>query len=120
MHELGIAFYIIEDVERVAEENGISHVESVTLSVGKVSGVIPKFLKDLWPYACNDHPIVKGSELICEPIEAVTYCENCGKTYDTIKYKKICPYCNSERTYLQTGDQVVIKEIEVSDSEATE
>ena len=115
MHELGIAFYIIEDVEKVAEENGLEHVEGVTVAVGQVSGVIPRFLKDLWPYACDEHPIVKGSTLNCEPIAAVTYCENCGKTYDTIKYKKICPYCNSERTYLKTGDQVIIREIEVAD-----
>ena len=29
-----------------------------------------------------------------------------------MKYAKICPYCKSERTYLITGNEYNIKEIE--------
>ena len=39
-------------------------------------------------------------------------CEDCGKTYETVKYAKICPYCKSENTYLIQGNEVQIKEIE--------
>lgn len=47
-----------------------------------------------------------------EKLDAVTYCENCGKTYETLKYAKICPYCKSEDTYLVQGNEYMIKEIE--------
>ena len=46
-----------------------------------------------------------------EQIHAVTYCGGCGKTYDTVPQGKICPYCGSDRTWLQTGNEVNIKEI---------
>ena len=42
----------------------------------------------------------------------MTYCEDCGKTYPTVQYAKICPHCGSDKTYLVTGNEVSIKEIE--------
>ena len=39
MHELGIVFYIIDDVKGVAVENGVSRVARVILELGEVSGV---------------------------------------------------------------------------------
>ena len=55
---------------------------------------------------------LKDTEIKVEKLEAVTYCEDCGKTYSTVKYAKICPYCKSEHTYLLTGNEYNIKEIE--------
>ena len=55
---------------------------------------------------------MKDAELKIETLEAVTYCVDCQRTYSTMKYKKICPYCNSENTYLLTGNEYNIKEIE--------
>ena len=34
------------------------------------------------------------------------------KTYPTMEYKKICPHCGSENTFLVTGNEYNIKEIE--------
>lgn len=36
MHELGVVFYVIDDVEKVAKENNVQRVHSVTLEVGEV------------------------------------------------------------------------------------
>ena len=55
---------------------------------------------------------MKDAKLKIETLEAVTYCVDCQRTYSTMKYKKICPYCNSENTYLLTGNEYNIKEIE--------
>ena len=40
MHELGIVFHMIKTVERIAEENALTSVSSVTLELGEVSGVV--------------------------------------------------------------------------------
>ncbi len=112
MHELGIVFHIIKTIEEVAEEQQLSKVSKVVLEVGEVSTVIPEYLEDCWKWACKKSDLMNGSELVHETVKAVTYCENCGKTYETVKYAKICPYCNSENTYLLEGNGVQIKEIE--------
>ena len=36
MHELGIVFHIIDTVEQVGRENGVTQVRCVTLDVGQV------------------------------------------------------------------------------------
>ncbi len=113
MHELGVVFYVIDDVEKVAKENNVEHVHSVTVELGEVSTVIPEYLIDCWNWARQKHEILTDCELRVERIEAITYCESCMKNYRTVDYGKICPYCGSEKTFLIKGNEFNLKEIEV-------
>ena len=61
MHELGTVFYVIQEVEKVVEENHLTQVASVTLEVGEVSGIIPYYLTDCW----------KGANDLCSFSESV-------------------------------------------------
>ena len=112
MHELGIVFHIIKTLEEVAKEQNLSKVSKVVLEVGEVSTVIPEYLEDCWKWACKKSELMIESELVHETIKAVTLCDDCKGEYETVKYAKICPYCGSENTYLLTGNEVQIKEIE--------
>lgn len=113
MHELGIVFHIIKQVEEVGEENGVSLVSSVTLEIGQVSGVLHDYLDDCWNWACSKSKLMNGAKLIIDEIPAVTYCEDCGEKYSTVEYGKTCPKCSSNNTYLLNGNEIMIKEIEV-------
>ena len=112
MHELGIVFHIIKSVEEIGAQNELTKVSSVTLEIGEVSGIVPEYLTDCWKWAAAKSELLAGSELRVEQVDAVTYCEDCGKTYPTVQYAKICPHCGSDKTYLVTGNEVSIKEIE--------
>ena len=111
MHELGVVFHIIDDVTAVAKDNDISRIESVTLQLGTVSTVIPDYLINCWKWAAAKHELLVGAELIIEPIEAITHCEDCNCDYDTIRYGKTCPECGSGNTFLLQGTEFIIKEI---------
>lgn len=111
MHEMGTVMYVIRTVNQVCEENRLSKVASVTLEIGEVSGILPEYIKNFWQWAVKKEKYLHEAELVIEPIPAVTYCEGCGKTYETVKYGKICPYCGSEHTWLETGNEYNIKEI---------
>ncbi len=117
LHELGIVYHIIRDVENVARVNGVRRVSSVTLLLGEVSGVVPDLLLDAWRWAADKKPITEGSELIVEPVEAVTHCEACGRDYGTVEHGKTCPHCGSGETYLLQGQEVMIKQIETPDED---
>ena len=117
MHELGIVFHIIRTVEDACRDNAILRVSSVTLQLGEVSGVVPHYLEDAWRWASNKNPLVAGSELKVEEIPAVTYCEDCKKTYETVAHGKTCLHCGSSRTYLVQGQEVMVKEIETPDEQ---
>lgn len=113
MHELGIVVHIIRTVEEIAEENEAQSIKKVTLEIGEVSGVIHHYLYDCWKWSVEKTELLKGAELVIEDIKALTYCTNCGQLYPTIEYAKICPYCDSDETYLYCGNEMNIKEIEV-------
>lgn len=113
MHELGTVFYVLDRVEELVEQHDLKQIGSVTLEVGEVSGIIPEYLIDCWNWAAKKRgPAVQEAELRIETLEAVTFCEACQQTYPTMKYAKICPHCGSDRTYLVTGNEYNIKEIE--------
>lgn len=73
MHKLGVVFCVIDDVERVAKENDVEHIHSVTLEIGEVSSVIPEYLLDCWKWAIKKHDILIDCELKIEPIEAAFF-----------------------------------------------
>ena len=111
MHELGIVFHIIDDVTEVATANGVSSVTSVTLELGEVSGVVPELLSDAWRWAADRTELMRGAELVCESVEAVTLCDGCGLRYRTVDHGRICPGCGTGNTHLEQGREVMIKEI---------
>ena len=113
MHELGIVFYIIRDVKKTAEEHHVDHVSAVVMNIGEVSTVVPEYLTDCWRWAADKEDLLRGSELRILMIPAVTYCEDCGQEYDTVRHGRTCPYCQGDHTYLLKGNEVEIKEIEV-------
>ncbi|MCQ2523133.1 MAG: hydrogenase maturation nickel metallochaperone HypA [Lachnospiraceae bacterium] len=117
MHELGVVFYVIKDVKEVALQNNINKVNSVTLDIGEVSGVIHEQLIDCWDWAKKREPVLEEAVLKINTIKAVTFCEDCKKEYETVAHGKICPYCGSENTYLLEGNEFSIKEIEVPDED---
>lgn len=115
MHELGIVFYIIRDVKKVAEENHVDKVSAVVMDIGEVSTVVPDYLQDCWKWATDKEPVMKGCALRCNIIPAVTACNSCGCEYPTVEHGRTCPRCGSPDTVLLRGNEVEIKEIEVKD-----
>mgnify|MGYP000518253586 FL=1 len=115
MHELSIVTYVIKQVDAIARQNELTQISSVTLEFGEVSGIVPSYLVDCWNWYAKKTPLIEGSQLICETIPAITWCNSCKKTYPTVKYGKTCPYCGSGETWLIQGNEFTIKEIAVPD-----
>ena len=117
MHELGLVNYVVKEVSKIAEENNVSKISSVTLEFGEVSGIVTSYLYNYWDWYTKKFPLFEGSELRCEEIPAVTWCDDCKITYSTITYGKTCPHCGSGNTWLLRGNEMRIKQVEVYDEE---
>ena len=120
MHELGLVNYAVKEVSKIAEQNNVSRIKSVTLEFGEVSGIVTDYLYDYWTWYSKKFPMFENSTLYCEEIPAVTWCDNCKIQYSTVAYGKTCPHCGSGRTWLLRGNEMRIKSIEVYDSDAGE
>ena len=112
MHELGLVNYVVKEVDKIAKEQGVEKIKSVTLEFGEVSGIVTSYLYDYWNWYSKKFPVFEGSTLYCEEIPAVTWCNSCKSKYETVRYGKECPYCHSGETWLLQGNECVIKEIE--------
>lgn len=118
MHELGIVMQVLDQVEKVAEQNDVKKVTKLTLEVGEVSSVVPDLFKDCFEWAKKRTERLKECLLDLVVLQAITYCRACDSTYSTTEYGKKCPSCGSEDTYLVTGNEIKIKDIEVVSGEA--
>lgn len=112
MHELGVVFHCIKQVNDIAEANNVKRINSVTVELGEVSTVIPYLFEDCWNWAVKKETLLKDAKIKLEQIKALTHCDGCGIDYPTVQYGKICPECKSEKTWLITGNEIIIKEIE--------
>ncbi len=116
MHELGIVFHIIKQVEDVCKKNQVSSVASVTMQFGEVSGIVPEYLEDCWKWAAAKSSFLQDAKLVWEKLAAVTICNDCSKTYSTLEHGKICPNCGGQNTELLSGNEIIIKEIAVKET----
>lgn len=67
MHELGIMFQVVKTVERIAEHNNVSNIETLVLQIGEVSPVIPRYVEACYP-AAKDGTILENTKLEIEII----------------------------------------------------
>ena len=113
MHELGIVLSVIDRVEEIAKENNVKKVTKLTLEIGEVSSIVPSYFSDCFEWAKKKTDYMKDTELEMIILEGLSYCRDCKKTYKTTEYAKKRPHCGSDDTYLVTGDEMRIKDIEV-------
>jgi len=115
VHELSIVTHVAKTLDELAKENHLARIGSVTLQVGEVSGIMTDYFTECWDYFKKKNPLIAEAYLKLETIRAVTFCEDCRQEYETVRYGRTCPHCGSEHTYLLTGNECIIKEIEAED-----
>lgn len=112
MHELGIVVHVIDMVEKAAEENHVHKVMKLDLEVGEVSTIVPDYFRDCYQWAIKKTRYMQECELNLIVVEGKSYCQDCRKTYRTTEYGKACPYCGGYNTYLVSGRDVMIRDIQ--------
>lgn len=81
--------------------------------------MVESYLQDCWKWAAAKSELLPGAVLTVETIPAVTVCEDCGQQYPTVQFGRTCPHCQSPRTHLLQGHEMLIKEIEAVETEPT-
>lgn len=118
MHEMGVVINMLQTLERVAKQNDITSIARVSIELGEMTGVVPKYLLSCWP-AAVDGTVCNRSELFIKEIRALANCHECGKDYllmdNLVDDTPVCPFCSSTRWHLKEGDQLLITEIAVQD-----
>ena len=67
---------------------------------------------DCYQWAIKKTRYMQECELNLIVVEGKSYCQDCRKTYRTTEYGKACPYCGGYHTYLVSGRDVMIRDIQ--------
>lgn len=110
MHELGIIYQVIRTVDEVKKQQKLSEIERITLQIGEMSDVVPKFIEEAWNAARQTTGYGK-TELVVETISARAKCKKCNYTDLVKKLGLKCPVCSSTEFEIVSGREFMIKEI---------
>ncbi|MFV0414565.1 MAG: hydrogenase maturation nickel metallochaperone HypA [Oscillospiraceae bacterium] len=110
MHELGIMYHVVKQVEAVAGQNNLTQIESLVLQIGEMASVVPQFIRACYP-AAVDGTLLQNTLLEIEILPANARCEECGKVYGLLANPGCCPHCGGQQKELLSGREFNIKEI---------
>jgi hydrogenase nickel incorporation protein HypA/HybF len=116
MHELPITRSLLDLALHHAENAGGGRVTALDLEVGRLSGVIDRFVQFYWDIIAEGTP-AEGATLRFTPVEIAMECGGCnnrfapdGRVYD-------CPACGSSEVRVVDGDQFNLVSIDLEEED---
>lgn len=117
MHELPIVKSVLEAALRYAKQQNAQHIHKVVLTVGKMHDLVPEWVDKFYRFAAKG-TIAEGGYIEIESLPVICRCKNCKENYILHLHgpeeSMGCPVCGSHEADKLSGDEFLIKEIEVS------
>ena len=110
MHELGICDALLRMVRGIMKDEELDAVSRITVEVGSLSGVVPRFLADCW-VAVAENTELEETEFVIEELAGTAKCLDCGEEFTADLNDLRCPKCRSNKLTPLTGRDLTLKEI---------
>jgi len=114
MHELSIARAVVAEVEESARAHGATSVRTVTLSIGRLAGVVPGALTFGFELA-SEATLLAGAELIIEIEPTIVWCPDGEHPVELDDMRFRCPEHGCPTPELLSGKQLEIVRFETAD-----
>jgi hydrogenase nickel incorporation protein HypA/HybF len=119
MHELSIAYQLVETAENAARAAGAQRVSAVLVRLGVFSGVVRHALEFSYEIA-TDGTMLQGSTLTIEELPLIVYCPQCQQERELDGVQLFCcPVCGTPTADIRQGQEMEIVSIEVTDATET-
>ena len=115
MHEIGALTKAIDLVEKVAKENEVKRIKSITLEVGELTGFLPIFFEKYFPVVIENRLIFEDAKLQIQIVKGQALCSECETLYNVMKQEGKCPVCGSREKTVLGGQEFLVKHIEVEE-----
>ncbi len=113
MHELSIAYSMVETVTQSALAAGATRVLSVRLRLGVLSGVVRGALEFGYEAATAD-TLLADSTLVVVELPVRIYCAVCDAEAELPSIQNFCcPHCNTPSGDVRQGRELEIESIEI-------
>lgn len=117
MHELSICQNIIAQVTQVAEHNKAHTVTRIIVDIGPLSGIEAPLLQQAFPIA-SAGSIAQDALLETHIMPIRVRCSICANENIARANKLLCSACGSWQTTLLSGDEMLLKSIELEKEES--
>lgn len=117
MHELSIAYQLIEIADDAARRALARRVNRVYVKLGVLSGVVKDALLFSYDVAAVGTQL-EGSQLVVEEVPVGIFCAVCDqlRVLDQF-YTLICPVCGTRSADIRQGRELEIVSLEVEDDQ---
>lgn len=112
MHEMGITAEVLRAAVEGAESAGAVRINSVHLTVGELTEIVPDALQFAWE-TLTPGTLAEGAELVIEHTPGHSVCLTCENEFDHDRWDRICPKCGSFATKGISGDELLIDKVDV-------
>ncbi len=115
MHELSIAYQLVETAAEAAKNAGARNVKQVFLRLGPLSGVVKGALLFSYDIATQG-TLLEGSTLVVRELPVVIYCHSpsCQKEVELPSIQSFrCPICNQPSGDVRQGRELEIESLEI-------
>ena len=112
MHELSLAFSVVELLETQRHSQTFSRVTDVWLEIGALACIEPEALSSGLAAASNG-TVAQGARFHLQLVPASAWCFQCQQAFTTSRHRGDCPRCGSHQIQVAKGDEMRVKEIAV-------
>ncbi len=117
MHEYSIVSALIEQCEHHAQAHQAAHITRVDIKLGIMSGVEPALLQTAFDTFKLDS-ICRNAVLNMQIQPLVIECLDCFIQSELTERSVICPACQSFRTRVLDGEDMLLMQLEMEQTEA--
>lgn len=119
MHELSIAYALVETATQAANDSGARAVRVVRLRLGALSGVVQDALQFSYDIATQG-TLLEGSRLEVEALPVIIHCDRCNRDVALPNIQLFCcPVCNVPSAKIVQGRELEIASLEIEDDNPT-
>ena len=118
VHELSVCQSILSQIESIATQHDARAVRVVHVQIGPLSGVEAPLLKNAWTIA-RSGTIAEDAALEIEEMPITIRCSQCGEESEASANRMVCNHCGEWRTQLISGNEMLLRSIEL-DKENTD
>ena len=110
MHELSIIENIFIQINQIADENQLSKISEVKLSIGRLRQIVPEMMQFAFEQVAKGSR-AEGASLVITQIPVSVRCRDCEKTFELAENNFACQFCGSARLEILTGKEVVLESV---------
>jgi hydrogenase nickel incorporation protein HypA/HybF len=111
MHEMGITAEVLRAAIEGAEQVGATRINSVHLTVGELTEIVPDALQFAWE-TLTPGTLAEGAVLEIDHTPGHSVCMTCENEFDHDRWDRICPKCGSFATKAVSGDELRIDSVD--------